>query len=554
MEVSQKDKYVKRLAALKNERSSYDSHWKELADYVLPRSVVFNSADRNKGGKVNQNILDNTATLALRTLASGMMAGLTSPARPWFRLTTADPAMMEDASTKEWLFDVESKMREVFSRSNLYNVLPNCYQDLGLFGTHAFEVVEDSEDVIRCYPYAIGEFYLANSYRLSVDTVYREVALTVDQIVGRFGIDQVSESVKSQYERGNYDQYIDVVHVVEPNRDHNANSLLSKHKAYKSVYFEKNCKDGRFLRESGYDEFPVLCPRWALPGGSTYGESPGMFALPDIKSLQLEQKRKLQGIDKMVNPPMIGDTQLRNQRASLLPGDITYISGMVSGSVGLKPIYEVNPRLSELLGDMQEVQMRIRRTFFEDMMTMLAIGDNSQMTAREVEERHQEKLLVLGPVMERLNDELLDPLIDRTFNIMVKRNLIPPPPEHMEGSNLRVEYISIMGQAQKMIGTASIERLAGFAGNLAAVRPDVLDKIDFDQTIDEYANMLGVPPRIVVSDDRVAEVRAAKAKAAQAQQMQEMVPMAGEAASAAKVLSETDMNSDSALGRMLGIV
>jgi Bacteriophage head to tail connecting protein len=546
------DKHLKRLSALKTERASYDTHWRELADYVMPRSVVFNSSDRNKGGKINQNIIDNTATLALRTLASGMMAGLTSPARPWFRLTTSDPAMMEDAATKEWLFDVEAKMREVFSRSNLYNILPSCYQDLGLFGTAAFEVAEDHEDVIRCYPYAIGEYYLANNHRLSVDTLYREVALTVDQIVGRFGLASVSESVKSQYDRGNYDQIFDVVHVVEPNRDAKPGSMLAKHKPYKSCYFEKSRKDGQYLRESGYDEFPVLSPRWSLPGNSVYGESPGMFALPDIKALQLEQRRKLQGIDKMVNPPMIGDTQLRNQRASLLSGDITYISGMTNGAVGLKPIYEVNPRLGELLGDMQEIQARIRTTFFADMMTMLASGDNSQMTAREVEERHQEKLLVLGPVMERLNDELLDPLIDRTFAIMAKRNLVPLPPKHLEGENLRVEYISIMGQAQKMIGTGSIERLAGFAGNLAAVRPDVLDKIDFDQTIDEYANMLGVPPRMIMSDDKVAEMRAAKAKAAQAQQAQQLIPMAGEAASAAKVLSETDVSEPNALTRLLG--
>ena len=554
MEQTQRDKYLRRLSGLKTDRSAYDAHWKELADYVLPRSVVFSTSDYNKGGKINQNILDNTATLALRTLASGMMAGLTSPARPWFRLTTSDPYMMEQNGIKEWLFDVENRMREVFAKSNLYNILPNAYQDLGLFGTAAFEVCEDFEDVIRCYPYSIGEYWLANSHRLSVDTCYREISMTVDQIVGRFGLYNCSEAIKNQYNRGNYDQRFDIIHVVEPNRDHRPNCMLAKYKAFTSVYFEKGSnRDGKYLRESGYDEFPILCPRWSLPGNSVYGESPGMMALIDIKGLQLSQRRKLQGIDKMVNPPMIGDTQLRNQRASVLPGDITYISGMVSGNVGLRPIYEVNPRLNELGMDIQETQNRIRRTFFEDMMTMLATGDNSQMTAREVEERHQEKLLVLGPVMERLNDELLDPLIDRTFNIMTRRNMLPPPPQALEGMDLRVEYISIMGQAQKMIGTGSVERLAGFAGNLAAVKPEVLDKIDFDQTLDEYANMLGVPPRMVRSDDQVGEIRAAKAKAAQAQQMQQMVPMAGEAASAAKVLSETDVNSQNALTQMLGI-
>lgn len=555
MEQSQRDKYLKRLSALKTERSTYDAHWKELADHVLPRSVVFQTSERNKGGKINQNIMDNTATLALRTLASGMMAGLTSPARPWFRLTTTDPFMMEDGATKEWLFDVENRMREVFNKSNLYNILPKAYLDLGLFGTAAFEVLDDFEDVIRCYSYNVGDFYLANSERLAVDSCYREIAMTVSQVVQQFGIDNVSRTIKDQYERGNYDAYFDIVHVVEPNPEFDERKALSKFKRYRSCYFEKGQnRDKEFLRESGYDEFPILAPRWSLPGNSVYGESPGMQALQDIKGLQLEQKRKIQAIEKMVNPPMIADTQLRNQRASLLPGDVTYISGLTTAAgAGFRPVYEINPRINELMQDIQETQNRVRRTFYEDLMLMLAQGDQTQMTAREVEERHQEKLLVLGPVMERLNDELLDPLIDRTFAIMVKKNLLPPPPEHMQGQDLKVEYISIMAQAQKMIGTSGIERVAGFVGNLAAVNPNVLDKIDFDQTIDEYANMLGVPPRMIKSDDAVADIRAAKAKAAQAQQMAAMAPVAGDMAGAAKVLSETNVTEPNALTRLMGV-
>lgn len=555
MDQSRRDKYIRRLSALKNERSPYESHWKEIADYVLPRAIRLNVGDRQRqGNKQNQNIIDSTATLALRTLASGMMAGLTSPARPWFRLTTTDPNLMEYGPVKTWLFDTESLMREVFNKSNLYNVLPAAYSNLGAFGTAAFAVLEDHEDVIRCYPFPMGQYCIGTSPRGVVDTMYREFQMTVYQLVAEFGIDNVSTTVRDNYERGNYDQWIEVLHVVEPNLEAFTNkSMKSKDKPYRSIYMEKSGENkNTFLREAGFDDFPILAPRWRVEGEDVYGWSPGMDSLQDVKALQLEQKRKLQAIDKLVNPPMLADTQLRNQRVSMLPGDVNYIAGL-NNSIGMKPVYEINPRILELMQDIQETQARIKRAFYEDMMVMLATGDNSQMTAREVEERHQEKLLVLGPVMERLNDELLDPLIDRTFSIMLKRGMLPRPPQELSGMDLKVEYISIMAQAQKMLGTSAIERFAGFAGNLAAVKPEVLDKLDVDQIMDEYGNMLGVPPRVIVSDDNVAQIRKARQQQAAMQQMQQMAETGATVAQGAEVLSRAKVDAPNGLTRMLGI-
>lgn len=556
-EQTQRQKYNRRLSSLKNERSTYESHWHEIADYLMPRAIRLTTADRQKqGNKQNQNIIDNTGTLALRTLASGMMAGLTSPARPWFRLTTPDPAMMEYGPVKTWLFDTETAMREVFNKSNLYNVLPAMYSNIGAFGTGAFAVLEDPEDVIRCYPFPLGQYCIATSPRGVVDTIYREFQMTVYQLVAEFGIDNVSQPVRDNYNRGNYDSWIDVVHVIEPNLEAlTTKSLRSKDKPFRSVYYEKagqNNEADEFLRESGFDEFPVMAPRWRVEGEDVYGWSPGMDALQDIKALQLEQKRKLQAIDKMVNPPMLADTQLRNSRVSMLPGDVIYIAGL-NNSIGMKPVYEINPRINELMLDIQETQGRIKRAFYEDMMVMLATGDNSQMTAREVEERHQEKLLVLGPVMERLNDELLDPLIDRTFSIMLKRGMISKPPLELSGTDLKVEYISIMAQAQKMLGTSGLERFAGFAGNLAAVQPTVLDKLDVDQIMDEYGNMLGVPPRVIVPDDKVAMVRQQRAQQQQMAQMQQMAETGATMAQGAEVLSRAKVDEANGLTRMLGI-
>ena len=179
---------------------------------------------------------------------------------------------------------------------------------------------------------------------------------------------------------------------------------------------------------------------------------------------------------------------------------------------------------------------------------MLINTDRREITAREIDERHEEKLLALGPVLEQLNQDVLDPLIDITFNIMYRQGLIPEPPEEIAGTQLKVEYISILAQAQKMVGLAGIERFAGFVGQVATYDPQVLDKVDRDQMIDEYGDITGVPPRIIVPDDKVAAIR--EGRAAVAKQQEQMAALAS-GAKTAKDLSGANLDNNNALTALL---
>jgi hypothetical protein len=309
-------------------------------------------------------------------------------------------------------------------------------------------------------------------------------------------------------------------------------------------------EQAKMLRESGYDYFPVLAPRWEVSGEDVYGTScPGMETLGDIRQLQLGEKRGAQAIEKMVNPPMVAPTALKTVRTSLLPGDITY-SDEREGQKGFRPAHEVNPRIQELEMKQDQVRNRIRRAFFEDLFLMLASSDRRQITAREVEERHEEKLLALGPVLEQLNQDLLDPLIDITFDIMLKQGLLPPAPQELEGVPLKVEYVSIMAQAQKLVGVSGLERFAGFVGNLVSQtgNPALLDKVDTDQLIDVYADQISVPSEVVRSDEDVAAMRQERA---QAQQAQAQAATINEVAGAANKLAGASLEEDNALKRLL---
>jgi hypothetical protein len=295
--------------------------------------------------------------------------------------------------------------------------------------------------------------------------------------------------------------------------------------------------------------FPALGVRWVTTGEDVYGTAcPGMDALGDIRQLQLGEKRGSQAIEKKVMPPLAAPVSMKTLRTSILPGDINYTDER-EGQKGLRPVHEVNLSIQELEAKQEQIRFRIRRAFYEDLFLMLASSDRSQITAREVEERHEEKLLALGPVLEQLNQDLLDPLIDLVFDYMLRQGLVPEPPDELQGIELKVEYISIMAQAQKLAGVSIIERFAGFVGGVAAqVGPEAIDKVDIDQLIDEYGEITSVPPGIIRSDEQVAEIRAQRSQAQQAQvQAEQGAALAG----AAKDLSQADLEGNNALRSLL---
>jgi len=538
-----RDKLYTRWGQLRAERATWWSHWAEISQYLLPRSGRFFVQDRNKGWRRHNAIYDNTGTRALRVLAAGMMAGMTSPARPWFRLSINDPELMRYQPVKIWLNDVTRLMLEVFQKSNNYRALHSMYEELGAFGTSASIVVPDYDNVIHHFPLTTGEYAIATDYRGKVSTLYREFQKTVHELVGEFGYENCSTAVKNMYDRGSLDQWVTVIHAIEPRADRDTGKRDNKNMPWRSVYFEIGADKDKFLRESGFKEFPAVVPRWSISGGDIYGNSPGMEALGDIKQLQHEQLRKAQGIDYKTNPPLQVPTAMKNRDVERLPGGVSYVD-MNTAHAGIKTAFEVNLDLSHLLLDIQDVRQRINGSFYADLFLMLANGTDARMTATEVAERHEEKLLMLGPVLERLHNELLDPLIDMTFSRIVEAGILPPPPPEMQGVDLNVEFVSMLAQAQRAIGTNSVDRFVGGMGMVAQAKPEVLDKFDADKWADIYSDMLGVDPELIVAGDKVAMIRQQRADA---MQQQEKIAQMQQKAQIAKDMSATDTRGQNAL-------
>lgn len=558
-----RDVYENLRSVLWTERASgFDSHWRELGDFLMPRRTRFWPGDRNKDNRRNQNIIDSTARFSARTLASGLHAGLTSPARPWMKLTTHDPKLAKQPNIKRWLSVVSERMLVLFATSNLYNVLPIVYMDLGCFATGAMSIVPDSKDLFRAYGYPIGSYALGMDKRGKCSTFIREYELTVRQVVEEFGVKEdgrsidwstISTAIKTAWDRGDYNTAVTIVWIVKPNDYADDRKFGAKWLPFTSCYYERDSNEKRFLRESGFKTMPIMAPRWDITGEDTYGtDCPGMTALGDVKQLQTMTRRKGQAIAKQIDPPLAGPSSLRTQKASLLPGDITYID-VREGMQGLKSIHEVNLNLADLTADVGQVQYRIQRAFFEDLFLMLARSDDMRgsaqpVTAREIDERHEEKLLALGPVLERTNDELLDPIVDRVFQMMYDAGLFPDPPKELEGVAIKAEYISILAQAQKLVGVVGQDRFLQSVSVMAQTDPRVLHKINTFRAVDNYADMLGVDPELVYTDEEAGVTMAAQA---QAQATAQKAATAVDVAKAGKLASETPLTGDTALAKIV---
>lgn len=554
-ELSKRSQYMVRKGALWLERSSWFEHWREISDNLLPRSGRFFATDRNKGQKRHNKIINSTGTRSLRILAAGMMAGMTSPARPWFRLETPDSDLMEVTAVKLWLEAVTKKMRDIFAGSNTYRALHSLYEELGAFGTGADFILPNFKHVVHHTPLTAGEYAIAVDHEGNVNTIVREFDMTVANMIDQFGPTNVSQAVKRLYDTGkSMDSWVPVIHLIEPRTLRDASKRDNLNMPFKSVYFEAAGQEDKFLRESGFKRFPGLCPRWGASGGDIYGNSPGMEALGDVKQLQHDELRKAQAIDYMTKPPLAFPTGMKEMEIDTLPGGAAFYDGAV-GSGKIEPMWEPTLNISHLDQSIMRVENRIGQTFYADLFLMLAQDTRSNITAREIAERHEEKLLMLGPVLERLHNEFLQPLIDVTFDEMVLAGIVPPPPDELHGVPLKVEFVSMLAQAQRAIGVQSVDRLIGTVGSIAIMQANAgvavtaLDKLNVDQTIDAYSEMLGVDPNLIVADDQVMIVRDNRAKQqAEAQRMAQ----AEQASAVAKNLAQAPTNEDNALAGVMG--
>jgi hypothetical protein len=373
-------------------------------------------------------------------------------------------------------------------------------------------------------------------------------------LIEEFGKDNVSQNVKNMAENSISDKTVKIIHAVEPNDDRIPNMIDAKNKAYRSVYYEEASlkSDQDFLSVSGFNRFPYVVPRWSTKGADPYGtDQPGLLALGDSKELMSGTFDKKRGLQINMKPPLQAPADLRNQRIMNIPGGVTYYNQFSGSSVnGVRSLYENRVPLKDITEDLDTTERRIERAYYFDLFLTIMANDRPQdMKAEVAFQIDKERLLMLGPVLENLNDEFLDPLNDRVFELAEDAGVLPEAPADLKGENLKVEYVSSLAKAQKSSTISNMERFVSLGGAIETFIPGTMDKVDGDEIMDEAGEVLDVPPKVVRSDEDVAAVRAAK----QQVKNQQIALQAGEvAAKTAKDLASAPVGTSNILEQLVG--
>jgi len=548
-------KHVKRRQKeLESLREPMQPWWEDITAFILPWNGLFDGTKPSDAQRSVAEIYHPAPTYAVNVMAAGLQGGLTSPARPWFQLATKHPAGGRSKAAKAWLKVIEDLMYSIFSQSNVYQGLHHVYKELP-YGTAAVVAEKDYESVIRLRPLTIGEYVLGVGHDLKVDSFGRKFWLPAHAALKWFGEKNCSERLR-ELAKNHEDTPVMIDHFVEPNEMVREDKPFNAGKGFRSVYYEDSGHENKnFLRESGYGIFPVLAPRWSVVPGAPWGWGPGETALGIVQIYQQFQKKTIKAFDMSIDPPLVAPPSLETIGVNQLPGGVNYVQDPSGDKFG--PLFSIDFHPERIKAWTDDLQYWIGKSFFNDLFLMFAQEPmrGRDVTAREVVERHEEKMLMIGPVLEQLYSDLLDPLIDTAFSYIMDAGIAPPPPAELEGEELKVEYISVLAQAQRMAGMEKVEQFSGFVGSIAEFQakagkdPDVIDNIDFDKAVHIYGDMMGVHPEILRDEKKRDFIRAEKARAMQ-QQM--MMAQAQQAAQVGKDMSAIENKENNAIGALMG--
>lgn len=503
------DKILDRQDVLEKQRTNHQSLWQTLYDNIVPRKgdVI---TTRQEGDKRGHDLFDSTAINSNTLLAGALHGMLTNPETRFFDLVMNDPALDDQVEVKAWLQEVSQRMFLVLQNSNFQTEVHEIYIDQGAIGNACLYMAEHDESIIHFNARAMKEIFIQENNLGLVDIVHRKFKWTPRQMVQEFGLKNLPENIQDLYNKGSADP-MEIIHAVEPKSDEKKNYF-----EFMSAYVLRD--EETIISKRGYKEFPYAVPRWTKTSGETYGRGPGHDALPDVLMLNAMMETTLKGAQKTVDPPLMVTDDSVIGRVRLIPGGLTMVRPMTSNDP-IKPLI-TDARIDFGFQAIEAIRKSVRSAFFVDQ---LQLNQGPQMTATEVMQRTEEKLRLMGPVLGRQQFEFLRPVIDRLFGIMVRKNLIPPAPQVLQGKKFDVKYSSLIAKVQRTNQGQDLSRAIATAAPILQLFPDAKDNMDGDKAFKHVMSIYDVPQKILASESDVKKIRAGRTQAQQqiAQQAQE---------------------------------
>lgn len=526
-----KRKILQRVKQLEQNRQQWENQWKDIRDYQIPFVGSFDDTPdtTNPGRRRDLHIAQGVAWAAAQVFAAGIMSGLTPPSRQWFKFQFSNAALNEDVQAGRVLDERQEIMQSILSQSNFYNAVHSSYFELP-FGQAPLAVFPDIRKGVRFQSQSIGTYYIDVDGDGRVNTFCRKYPMKLQQIIDMFGMDALPQREQERLKAGsvpdNQTRY--VWWLVMPNNNAVPGKLGRLNMPYLSLYWLNGSSNDEWLYIGGCEEFPVPCGRYMTNANNAYGYGPGWYAMGDAKMLQVMKKDYLTAVELSVKPPLTVTSGVMAEGVNLIPGGITKLA---NPNDAVHQLFQVGLDMAHLADEIIRTEDAIKRAYSADLFLMLDSITTGQMTAREIVERQQEKLQQLGPVVERLQEEYLTPILERTYNILDRGNVFPPvPPELAETlatEEVEINYISPLAQAQKMSGLVNIEQAISFVMQMAQAWPDAIKAIDPLGAVSKYMDLLGAPAKMRRSEDDIQQLIQQEQQAMQqAQQEQQAAQMA----------------------------
>jgi hypothetical protein len=536
-----------RWRQLDDEFSPWREFYRDVAEYIWPVSGVFleEEYNPNQTPKIHSGLLHDAGEYANKIYGAGFQGGLCSPSREWFRLTLKDRDRAEFHTVRDWLDQVEKILYQIFRDSNFYPAAHTGFEEQGAFGTECLLMTTHPDRVVHFYPLSAGEYRIAANAERKIDTIYRQTWMTAVAMARAFGVDALSTRTKSLLDSAPF-TWVKVLHVIEPRDNYDPTKMDALNMPWRSVWIEDGVTD-KVLRESGFKRFPAAVTRVATRGQSTYGYGPGHAVLGRTKLVQEMEKESLTGLKMMIHPP-VGVPPQYEGVLNLAPAGANRVD--MSRNAGIRPIFEVNLPVEAIEGKIAQVEQKIARAFYNDLFLMITNVERvtgTPPTATEIMERKEEKMLMLGPSVERQAREKLGPVIEFTFEAALEAGRIPPPPPELQGQPLEIEYISVLAQAQKLATAQGLRAYLAEVERVANLNPDSMLKTDLYEYLEQYGQLLGIPSKVMVPQNEVEqELAAIQQQRAQQQQMEQ----AAQSAQIARSLGQTRVDDGSALAEL----
>ena len=522
---------MKRFADLRARRANFDNTWNDIADFIIPHRGQFNTKI-TPGERLDRKILDSTGSWAAEQLANFMYGAMTNPGSRWFGISTFDQELARNREAQAYLQFSTEHLYGVFNNPmrKFYDNAHEMYMDVTPFGT-GIQVLENRPGIGLTFKTRfLAECYLDENSDSRVDTMFRFFQMDLRQIVQEFGLNALPPELQRSAEK-DQGRRMDILHCIYPRVDNI--SISSKGKPWASQYIlhEKSS----LLREGGFDQFPVLAPRWTKRSDSVYGYGPGWFALAEIRMLNKMKETTLIGAQLTVAPPMQAPDGSFMAPMDFTPAAMNWSSLLADGGRGVEPII-TNARPELGLEMMREEKEAILRNFYVDKLSSQK-GQNVEQTRAEFLGEQQERLLLLAPQLGRFHTEYLGPLIERTYLSERASGHIPPPPDILKGQPLVIQYFSPLARAQQLQKLAEIDAGVQQAAAAAQIFPEIMDAIIPDAYGRHVFLAHNTPMDVLRPQDQIEEIRQQREEQ---QQLQQQMDTAQQGSEVAKNVAQID--------------